>query len=392
MKILIAGAGIGGLSAALCLQQAGHEVQVFEQAAEFSEVGAGLQCGANALRVLEHLGLLDELKAVAVAPHSVQFRHYASGAVLHTMHLGDDYEQSFGAPYLHVHRADLHSIMASALASRSPGSVHFDSKVAAYSETPSGVTLRLEGGSRAAGDCLVAADGLRSVIRDQLLGERKPEFTGMVAWRGVVPVDRLPENWMETVTSNFMGPAKHAVLYYLRNRQLANFVGVVENAHWQDDSWVSTAPWSELQADFAGWNETVQQIIAAMDKDQCYRWALHKHAPFDNWSSDRVTLLGDAAHATLPFMAAGAALALEDARVLDRALSQAPTVGDGLQLYQRNRLERTAKVQRLSKQMGALYHINNSLMRRAAFKGIQLFGARSQAYLPDYDANTVELI
>ena len=391
MNIVIAGAGIGGLTAALCLQKSGHQVQLLEQAAAFTQVGAGIQCGANPLRVLDYLGLKAEIEAVAVGPLRADFRDYESGAVLHSLPFGQTYAQRHGAPYLHVHRADLHQILAKALSQRVSSAVEFNTTVVSYSEQGDKITIQTEDGRQFEADCLIAADGVQSVIRDQLLGHRAPVFTGNIAWRGVVPAHRLPADFMDKIVSNFVGPNKHMVIYYLRQQQLVNFVGVVESDHWAEASWSQKAPWQELKNDFAGWHPTVQAVIDAVDKDQCYRWALHNHNPFDHWSSARVTLLGDAAHATLPFMASGAAMAIEDARILQRALDQAPNVGQGLQLYQRNRLARTAKIQSMSTQLGRLYHIQNPMLRRIAFKGLGLLPGSKDQYLPNYDANKITI-
>jgi salicylate hydroxylase len=391
MNVLIAGAGIGGLTAALCLQKTGHQVQLLEQAPEFTEVGAGIQCGANALRVLDYLGLKAEIEAIAVDPLRADFREYKTGAVLHSLPFGQDYAHRHGAPYLHVHRADLHQILANAFNDRAASAVTFSATVASYSEQGDKVTVQTEDGRQFEGDCLVAADGVKSVIRDQLLGHRAPVFTGNIAWRGVVPADRLPADFMEKTVSNFVGPNKHMVIYYLRRQQLVNFVGVVESDHWAEASWSQKAPWQELKNDFAGWHPTVQAVIDTVDKDQCYRWALHNHKPFDHWSSARVTLLGDAAHATLPFMASGAAMAIEDGRILQRALDQVSNVEQGLKLYQRNRLARTAKVQAMSMQMGRLYHIKKPFLLRWAFKALSLLPGKKDQFLPNYDANTVTI-
>ncbi|MDG2502382.1 MAG: FAD-dependent monooxygenase [Porticoccaceae bacterium] len=391
MNILIAGAGIGGLTAALCLQKIGHQVQLLEQAPKFIEVGAGIQCGANALRVLDYLGLKAEIEAIAVDPLRADFREHKTGAVLHSLTFGQDYAQRHGAPYLHVHRADLHQILANAFNDRAASAVTFNATVASYSEQGDKVTVQTENGRQFEGDCLVAADGVKSVIRDQLLGHRAPVFTGNIAWRGVVPADRLPADFMDKIVSNFVGPNKHMVIYYLRQQQLINFVGVVESELWQQTSWTQRAPWQQLKDDFAGWHPKVQAVIDAADRDQCYRWALYNHKPFSHWSSARVTLLGDAAHATLPFMASGAAMAIEDARILQRALDQAPNVGQGLQLYQRNRLARTAKIQTMSTQLGRLYHIQNPMLRRIAFKGLGLLPGSKDQYLSNYDANKITI-
>lgn len=391
MKILVAGAGIGGLTAALCLHKTGHQVQLLEQAAEFSEVGAGIQCGANAIRVLDYLGLKDQIEAIAVDPLRADFREHKTGAVLHSLPFGQDYAQRHGAPYLHVHRADLHRILSNAFNARAASAVTFNATVASYSEQDDKVTVQTEDGRQFEGDCLVAADGVKSVIRDQLLGHREPVFTGNIAWRGVVPADRLPADFMEKTVSNFVGPNKHMVIYYLRQQQLVNFVGVVESDYWAQDSWTQKAPWQELKNDFAGWHPAVQAVIDAVDKDECYRWALHTHQSFSHWSSARVTLLGDAAHATLPFMASGAAMAIEDGRILQRSLDQVSNVEQGLKLYQRNRLARTAKVQAMSTQMGRLYHIKKPLLLRWAFKALSLLPGKKDQFLPNYDANTVTI-
>jgi salicylate hydroxylase len=391
MKILVAGAGIGGLTAALCLHKTGHQVQLLEQAAEFSEVGAGIQCGANAIRVLDYLGLKDQIEAIAVDPLRADFREHKTGAVLHSLPFGQDYAQRHGAPYLHVHRADLHRILSNAFNARAASAVTFNATVASYNEQDDKVTVQTEDGRQFEGDCLVAADGVKSVIRDQLIGHREPVFTGNIAWRGVVPADRLPADFMEKTVSNFVGPNKHMVIYYLRQQQLVNFVGVVESDYWAQDSWTQKAPWQELKNDFAGWHPAVQAVIDAVDKDECYRWALHNHQSFSHWSSARVTLLGDAAHATLPFMASGAAMAIEDGRILQRSLDQVSNVEQGLKLYQRNRLARTAKVQAMSMQMGRLYHIKKPFLLRWAFKALSLLPGKKDQFLPNYDANTVTI-
>lgn len=392
MKVVIAGAGIGGLTAALCLAKAGHQVQVFERAAEFLDIGAGIQCGANALHVMQYLGLSDQLAALGVNPKRVEFRDYQTGDSLHTMILGQPYHDKYGAPYLHLHRADLHRVLLDAFKQINSSVLTLGIRVESYREKANSVEVALSNGERLDADLLIGADGINSTVRGQMLGESQAKFTGNVAWRGVVPVERLPDDWMDTVVSNFVGPNKHMVMYYLRQKRLANFVGVVENKAWTNRSWSAKAPWEELNNDFKDWHPTVRSIVDAVDRDSCYRWALYDHRPINNWSSERVTLLGDAAHSTLPFMASGAAMAIEDARILQRAIDQAPSVADGLQVYQRNRFERTAKIQTTSARAGGLYHFNSRLMRKAAFTAVRALGARQEAYLPEYDANTVKLV
>jgi len=396
MKILIVGAGIGGLTAALCLQKAGYQVHVFEQAAAMTEVGGGLQCGANALRVMGYLDLLSQLEVLAVAPDRIDMVDHISGAVLYQSTLGDSYREQYGAPYLHIHRADFLKVLATAYQANSESQIEMNSEVAFYRDHEGGVQLTLTDGRSFDGDCLVGADGVKSIIRDQLLGGTNPQFTGNVAWRGVVPVSRLPSDFMDRVVTNFVGPHKHMVIYYLRQQQLVNFVGVVESKKWSEQSWVVKAPKEELKADFKGWHSSVQQLISAVDDDQCFRWALYNHKPFSNWSSKRVTLLGDAAHLTLPFMASGAAMAIEDARILQRALCQMDAKLNGphagLQRYQRNRMQRTADIQTSSNRLGKFYHIPNRVALKLAFLILRPIGKIRERRLAEYDANSVELI
>lgn len=391
MKIAIAGAGIGGLTAALCLAKSGHQIKIFEKVTNFADIGAGIQCGANAMHVFDYLGLAEQLERVAVSPRRIEFRDYRTGDSLHTIGLGEIYENRYGAPYLHIHRADLHSILLQEFLRLMPEGLNLGSPIESYVETASGVQFCEASGAYGGADCLLAADGVHSKLRKQIVGQTSPRFTGNVAWRGVVAVEALPKDWMDTVTSNFVGPNKHMVMYYLRNRTLANFVGVVKNQQWNNESWSAKAPWEDLKADFTGWHPCVQSIIDAVDKEQCYRWALYDHSPLDSWMSQRVALLGDAAHATLPFMASGAAMAIEDARILQRSLDSQMSVSRGLFAYQQNRLSRTAQIQRDSVRAGGLYHFKSSFMRKAAFSALKLVGNAKQNFLADYNANTVEI-
>ncbi|HCV24750.1 MAG TPA: monooxygenase [Candidatus Latescibacteria bacterium] len=390
MKVLVAGAGIGGLTAALCLNKTGHDVEVFEQARELGEVGAGIQLGANAIRVMQHLGLQEEFERVVVRPEAVHMRLFSTGELLLSSQLGDKYEHDYGAPYYHVHRADLHNILADAFQAAVPGGIHLGCTVNGFEEHSDGITLEFADGSTAQGDLLVGADGLKSAVRDQILGEVPCNWTGNVAWRGILPTNRLPKGFMDTVVSNFVGPGKHMVIYYLRRQELVNFVGVVENDEWKEEGWTIKSPWKDLKADYAGWHETVQAVIDAVDKDECYRWALYNRLPVDNWSTDRATLLGDSAHATLPFMASGAAMAIEDARILDRALDQAGSTRAALELYQNNRFARTRRIQESSTAMGGLYHLPNEDAFRQAFANMGNSDGAGR-WLPEYDPNTIKL-
>lgn len=388
--IMIAGAGIGGLTAAAVLLQRGYRVRVYEQAPTLGEIGAGIQISANASRVLHALGLEPQLAAAAVTPKAFHYRLYSNGDLLHEIPLGESHERRYGAKYYHLHRADLHAVLAAKVRELDPDAIVLETAAQRFVEKRDSVTLHFAGGGSASGDVLIGADGIKSVIRAQVLGASNATFTGYVSWRALVPTARLPEGFMERVCTNWVGPAAHVIVYYLRRGELVNFVGLVEDDTWRDESWTVKAPWERLKAEFAPWHPTVQTLIDAMDKDQCYRWAMYDRAPVSAWSTSHVTLLGDAAHATLPFMAQGAAMAIEDGMILARALEAASSVPAALELYQQSRRERTARVQIGSSELGKLYHLRTEQELRAAFTRRDLARERGE-WLYSYDPLTAPL-
>jgi salicylate hydroxylase len=390
-KILIAGGGLGGLSAASFLLQAGHDLEVYEQAPQLEEIGAGIQISANAMHALRHLGLEAEIRRVGVHPGAYVFRLHDTGEVIQRFALAEEHERMHGAPYTQLHRADFHALLADKTRSLDANAIRLGKRATDFSEDADGVTLHFADGSEARGDILIGADGLKSAVRRKIVGEVPANYTGDAAWRITVPIERLPKPFLEQVMSVFMGPGGHAVCYYVRGGELMNFVGLHETDDVLEESWTVKLPWEQLKTDFAGWHPAIQAIIDAADKDQCYRWSLHNRLPIDNWSTARVTLLGDSAHATLPYLAQGAVMAIEDGAVLMRALQQESDIAAALQLYQRNRIERTSRVVLQSSANRRLFHLNTEEAIRAEFAK-RNEGADRNKWLYSYNPMTVELV
>ncbi len=389
-KVLIVGGGIGGMTAAACLLQAGFDVQVFEQAPGLGEVGAGIQLSANPMRVLRHLGLVEQLEARGVCPSSYQFRMFDSGEVLQEIPLGRGYLARHGVPYLSVHRADLLDALIGAVRGLRADAVTLNAKLVDYTEDANGVSLRFEDGGTARGDVLVGADGIKSMVRERILGATAVHYTGDQSWRILVPAERLAVELRPDTVNICVGPGKHGVVYPIRPDGLINMVGCVEYETWDDESWTTRHPWAELKADFAGWSDDVQAIIDGADRAECYRWAMNNRPPVDNWSTARATLLGDAAHPTLPYMAQGGGMAIEDGAVLARAFQQEAKIGQALQLYQRNRLQRTARIVNESSANRQMFHLPSVEALRQAFASRDLNAERNE-WLFSYDPTTVKL-
>ena len=389
-RVLIAGAGIGGLAAASSLMKAGHKVEIYEQAPQLAEIGAGIQVSANAMHVLRYLGLEDAIARVGVQPGAYVFRLHDTGEEIQRFSLSEEHERMHGAPYRQLHRADLHEILAARARAADPGVVRLNRKAMGFTESADGVELHFADGTSTRGDLLIGADGLKSVVRKQFLGDAPATYTGDAAWRLLVPTERLPADLLERAMSVFMGPEGHVVSYYLRAGSLLNFVGCVETDEVSDESWTQKLPWDEFKAQFKGWHPAIQTIIDAADKDQCYRWSLFNRPPIRNWSTGRVTLLGDAAHPTLPYLAQGAVMAIEDGAVLTRALAMTDSIPEALQLYQRNRVDRTARIVLQSSANRELFHLPSVAEIRARFAKRDE-GEERNRWLYSYNPMTVEL-
>jgi len=393
MDIAIVGAGLGGLAAAAVLLERGHRVRVYEQSADLAEVGAGIQMSANAMKVLDRIGLRGVLEPLAVRPKAFEFRRFDSGELLHRLPLAEQHEARHGAPYFQLHRADLHAALRDAVLARDAAALVLGARALRIDERADRVSVHFDDRPPAEAELLVGADGIKSIVRSFGQGPEQTGFTGQVAWRCTVPVERIaPALRTDIVSTVWCGPRNHAVTYYLRGGALVNFVGCVERG-WEEESWTARRPWEELDADYAGWHPMVRAVVEQVDRDACFRWALNQRRPDARWSRARITLLGDAVHATLPYMAQGAAMAIEDAAVLARALDLPLPLplAERLQVYARHRAPRTSRVVRESAEMGELYHIVDAEAMRRAFAERDIARSRNEWLYP-YDPWTASLL
>ncbi len=343
MKISVVGGGIGGLTAALALLRQGFDVEVFEQAPELREVGAGVQVSANGTRILFALGLQEDIMSVACEAGGKEIRLWNTGQTWKLFDLGPLSVARYGFPYITIHRNDLHQALAAGIRRIAPGAIRLGKRCTGAEQDGSGVTLRFADGTSSRSDLAVGADGVHSGIRERLFGADAPRFTGIVAWRGVIHVERLPRHLLRPVGTNWIGPGGHVIHYLLRRGELMNYVSVVERSDWQVESWSVAGTVEECLADYQGWHPDVHTLIRAMDTP--YKWALMLRQPMPEWTRGRVTLLGDACHPTLPFLAQGAVMAIEDGFVLARALAaHGGDHGPAFRHYEAARGERTARI------------------------------------------------
>jgi salicylate hydroxylase len=319
IRVAIVGGGIGGATAAIALARKGIEVTVLEQADEIPAVGASFQLGPNALRLTDALGLLPALRQIGVRPEAVEFRRWDDGSLLLHTDLGEPMEAHFGAPQLDFFRPDLHRLLADALP---PGTLQLDSRVTAVEQDDDGVDVLLADGRRLRADVAVAADGIRSPIRGQLVGADDPIFSGTVVYRGVVPRELVADVHPDLVNLYWLGPYRHGVSYWISSGRLLAVNCAVQRAEWSRESWTLEAPAEEALEAFDGWDPS---LLARIERcGTLLRGAVFVRRPLVRWSFGRVVLLGDAAHAMEPFQAQGAAQAVEDSFVLAECLAAAP--------------------------------------------------------------------
>jgi 2-polyprenyl-6-methoxyphenol hydroxylase-like FAD-dependent oxidoreductase len=348
LKIGVVGAGIGGLAVAALLERCGHDVALFEQAGAFSRVGAGIQIGANAMKALRGLGLEAAIRRVGFRPESLLNVDHDTGNVTNELPGGDKLEARYGAPHMCLHRADMHGQL---LAAVPPAIIHLGHKLIGIASSADGVRLHFQDREDRTVDAVIGADGVHSVIRAELLGPDQPQFTGRVAYRTTFPASLLGAEQLNPSRTKFWGPDRHIVIYYVTAaRDEVYFVtSQPEDPNWlTPESWSSKGDVNELRRAFAAFHPYVQRVLAACP--EVHKWALLSRAPLPAWAFGRCVLLGDACHPMAPYMAQGAAMALEDAVVLARCLDGVDRSGieAAFRRYEANRRPRASSVQSLS--------------------------------------------
>jgi len=354
LPILVAGGGIGGLAAAHALARQGIPSQVIEQAAAFKEIGAGIQLGPNVFRMFERLGLIEPISALAVFPENLVMLDSISGEEVTCIPLGDAFRRKFHYPYALIHRADLHNVLLEHC--RKSNLIRLDAaqKIVDLAETSGVITAKIANGKDYRGAALIGADGLWSTIREFVVGDGKPKPAGHIAYRAVLPTMEIPEQYRWRNMTLWAGEKVHFVLYPLRTGELYNLVAVFHSNRYEE-GWDSFGDPAELHERFAATCAPVRMLLAKIESWRM--WVLCDRPPVKDWSRGRVTLLGDAAHPMLQYLAQGACMAVEDAVCLaDKAVEMNGDYAKAFRAYQAARYLRTGRVQIMARVYGEFYH------------------------------------
>ncbi len=351
--ILIVGAGIGGLAAALALANAGYRSKIIEQAAEFREIGAGIQFGPNGFKMLDRLGLRDAADHLAVFPDDLMLMDSVTEQEITRIPVGAPFRERFKYPYALIHRADLHGVLLQAC--RDSDRVEFCSGQAVERIEEDGEEVRaVTSRDTHVGTALIGADGLWSRVREMIVGDGRPRISGHIAYRAVLPIEDVPERFRKNAMILWAGPKNHLVQYPLRGGKLFNLVAVFHSKDYEE-GWNTKGDAAELLRHFEGTCDTVQTLLGKIESWRM--WVLCDRDPVKNWSRGRMTLLGDAAHPMLQYLAQGACMAIEDGVVLADAMTAAGgDASSAFQTYQQARYLRTGKCQMTARLYGEFYH------------------------------------
>jgi len=359
--VIIAGAGIGGLSAALALTRAGYRVTVLEQAPQLQETGAGIQLSPNATRVLLALGLRERLLPHVGAPDAVRVMAGASGRQIAEIPLGAEVERRYGAPYWVIHRGDLQMALAAAAGAEPDVTLKLDSRVEDFAQHVKGVSVQGRRGRETVeerGLALIGADGLWSTVAERLHRQRPPAFAHHTAWRALLPAERVPAQFRTSAVHLWLGDDAHLVHYPVQAGNLVNIVAIMRD-QWRATGWSAAGTRSEIMRHFARWSWCEQARALVDTPEHWLKWALYHRRGAFRGGSGPVTLIGDAAHPMLPFLAQGAAMAIEDAAVLADMLARyGDDPADALRAYEGARRHRTARAQRAARRQGRLYGLS----------------------------------
>ncbi len=352
--ILISGGGIGGLATAYALARQGFAVRVFEQSPEFREVGAGIQLGPNIFRVLEKIGLKDAILADAHRPPAQEMRDALTGQLIANIPLGSEFSARFGQPYAVTHRADIHATFLKACQGSNLITLETSRRVDNYEDHGDGVSVTLENGERAEGAALIGCDGMWSAIRERIVGDGKPRVSGHIAYRAVLKREEVPKDLWRPDVVLWAGPRTHYVHYPLRRGELYNLVAVFHSDHYEEG-------WNAEGSKDVMWQHfkmQVPQVLRLLELINTWRmWVLCDREPVKDWSKGRVTLLGDAAHPMLQYLAQGACMATEDAVILAEKAAAAPNdLPAAFKAYEQERYLRTARTQIMARVYGEFYH------------------------------------
>jgi len=359
-KVAVVGAGLGGLNAAIALIQRGFDVTIYEQADALGEIGAGIQLSPNASRVLMALGLDRAFEAIAFEPERHVVRNWKTGSTVSATQMKGVFRSQYGAGYFGAHRADFHAVLQRAVPA---DCIRLNATCTAVSQHADRAVLSFADGRTADADVVIGADGIRSAVRAALYGPDAPRFTGHIVWRGLVPTDALPKRLIDPDMTAWFGPKGTVVHYYVRRGEIVNWIAHYE-ADWREESWSVESDWREAAQAYEGWHPLLAELFSRTQR--CYKWALYDRDPLPRWTDGRVTLLGDAAHPMLPYLAQGAAQAIEDGYVLAEMLAAHRSDPlEALLAYQQARLPRTSRIQLHARERGK---INNTTSAFARFR------------------------
>jgi len=386
-RIAIIGGGIGGLAAALALERRGAEVMVCEQSPVHSEIGAGLNLTPNAVKAFRTLGLNDEIEDIGWGSEFLIIRSWKTGRYISRIRRGD-FRQKFGAPNLTVHRADLLDVLRGALKTTD---IRLGKRCIGVEAGERAAVARFADGSDIEADIVVGADGIHSVVRNSLFGADAPRFTGCICWRGMAPADAVPADINTADGTMWMGPHGHVVHYRVHRGELVNIVAHIDSDAWTEESWTRECDVSEVMTAYAAWNSALTRLYPCSTR--WYKWALYDRDPLQLWSKGRATLLGDSAHAMLPYLGQGAAMAVEDGCVLAAMVARhGDDFGAALLAYERMRAPRAQAAVLGSRARAKENHLASPwarLKRDVRFALRERFGVDTTAFkvawLYDYD-------